>query len=59
MEILSLQCELLAARTQLIAQTSGVPEDLEEAMASVVYCTKRIDIPELMDVILLANNNSL
>lgn len=50
MEILKLQCELLAARGRIIETSDVCPDDLEQACASIIYCTKRIDIPELMDI---------
>ena len=50
LEILQLMCELLAARLTLVDSVSAVPEDLEEAVASIIYCSTRIDIPELNDI---------
>jgi len=50
MEILSLMCQLLAARTSLIAAEKYMPDDLIEGAASIIFCAKRLPIPELTDV---------
>jgi hypothetical protein len=47
MELLTLMCELLTARTALVTAAKTCPVDLEEGIASVVYCASRIEIPEL------------
>lgn len=50
MEILKLQCELLAARARIIETSDYCPGDLEQAAASIIYCCRRVDIPELVDI---------
>ena len=51
-ELLDLFCELLIVRLPLIEQSKDLPEDLREAVATVVYCARRMggEIPELKDV---------
>jgi hypothetical protein len=51
-ELLDLHCELLVVRLPLIVGSTAVPEDLRQAVATVVFCAKRIggEIPELNDI---------
>ena len=51
-ELLDLHCELLVVRLPLIVGSPEVPEDLRQAVATVVFCSKRIggEIPELNDI---------
>jgi len=50
MEILSLMCQLLSARVSMLASEKYVPDDLVEASASIIFCAKRLQIPELVDI---------
>ena len=50
MELLTLMCELLVARTALITASKTCPVDLEEGIASIIYCASRIEVPELKTV---------
>jgi len=50
MEILSLMCQLLSARVSMLAGEKYVPDDLVEASASIIFCAKRLQIPELIDI---------
>lgn len=50
MELLTLMCELLVARTQLITASKVCPVDLEEGIASIIYCASRVEIPELKTI---------
>ena len=47
METLQLMCELLATRIQIISSAQGVPVDLEESIATLVYCSVRVEVDEL------------
>jgi len=51
MEILSLMCELLSTRIALVNASDTCPSDLEESIASIIYCSQRLDnVPELSEV---------
>ena len=51
-EMLQLMCELLGARVALVTASKTCPNDLEEAIATVIYCSGRIEgIPELKFVV--------
>lgn len=52
-EHVSLICELLIQRISLIAKSDVCPTDLFGPIATLIYATKRIEIPELFDVSLL------
>ena len=48
METLQLMCELLATRIAIITSSmGGVPVDLEESIATLVYCSVRVEVDEL------------
>jgi len=49
-EMMQLMLELLAARVPLITASKECPADLQEGVASVVYCSRRIEIPELKTI---------
>lgn len=49
-ELLSLMCELLSTRIGLISSSDTCSSDLEESIASIIYCSRRVDnIPELSE----------
>lgn len=50
-EMLQLMCELLGARVALVTASKECPSDLEEAISSVIYCSGRIEIPELKFIV--------
>jgi hypothetical protein len=51
METLQLMCELLLQRIGVInAATKECPEDLEESIASIVYCSTRMEVNELTEI---------
>ena len=47
METLQLMCDLLATRIQIITHSTEVPSDLEESIATLIYASQRVEIPEL------------
>ena len=47
METLQLMCELLSTRIAIISNSQSVPPDLEESIATIVYCAQRVEIDEL------------
>ena len=47
METLQLMCDLLATRIQIITSSTSVPVDLEESIATLVYCSVRVEVDEL------------
>jgi vacuolar protein sorting-associated protein IST1 len=47
MELLQLTAELVLARVALITAAKTCPNDLEEGIASLIYCASRVEIPEL------------
>jgi len=51
-EVLELYCELLVVRVQLISHSKSIPEDMQEALASIVYAAQRCSsqLPELAKV---------
>ncbi|QDZ22331.1 DUF292 domain-containing protein [Chloropicon primus] len=51
-EILELYCELLSVRVELMKMSKGLPEDMQESVASVVYAANRCSaqLPELQAV---------
>jgi hypothetical protein len=49
-EILELFCDLVQSRIQLIAESRTCPNDLKEAISTILYAVPRADIPELMVV---------
>jgi vacuolar protein sorting-associated protein IST1 len=50
-EILSLMCELLGQRLQLIVSQKACSPDLIEAVATIIYCSDRVgEIPELKEI---------
>lgn len=50
-EMLQLMCELLGARVALVTANKTCPTDLEEGIATVIYCSNRIEIPELKFIV--------
>lgn len=46
-DILSLNCELLSERLKLISFSKECPPDLKSSVATLMYATPRVDIPEL------------
>jgi len=48
--VLELMCEALIARVKLISQTKKCPEDLLQAVSTIIYCSSRVDIPELKKI---------
>lgn len=49
-EILQLSCELLSERIKLIASEKNCPEDLRGTIATLIWASNRVDIPELIDI---------
>ena len=47
-EILQLQCELLHERIKLLECTKECPGDLIPVVASLMWASQRVDIPELV-----------
>jgi vacuolar protein sorting-associated protein IST1 len=47
-EILSLGCEMLHERLKLIENTKGCPKDLMSSIATIMWASQRVDIPELV-----------
>jgi len=50
MEWLEMMCDLVFQRVNLITNEKAPPEDLMETMCSILYCSERIEIPELMEI---------
>jgi len=50
MEWLEMMCDLVFQRVNLITNEKRPPEDLMETMCSILYCSERIEIPELMEI---------
>lgn len=50
MEWLDLMCDLVHQRVNLITSERKPPEDLMETVCSILYCSGRIEIPELMEI---------
>ena len=48
--ILELMIESLIARVKVISSTKSPPHDLLQAITSVIYCSTRVDIPELKKI---------
>ena len=49
-EIMGLYCELVMVRLQLLESKEQCPEEMIEQIASIIYCAKRLDIKEFVDV---------
>jgi len=49
-EILQLSCELLSERIKLIASEKKCPDDLKGTIATLIWASNRVDIPELIDI---------
>jgi len=49
-EILQLSCELLSERIKLIASEKQCPEDLKGTIATLMWASERVDIPELVAI---------
>jgi hypothetical protein len=47
-EILQLGCEVLHERLKLIENTKGCPKDLMSVIATIMWASQRVDIPELV-----------
>jgi hypothetical protein len=47
-EILQLECEVLFERIKLIDNTKGCPKDLMSVIATLMWASQRVDIPELV-----------
>lgn len=47
MEWLQMMCDLIATRIKQIDSAKECPTDLLESVCTLLYCAKRIDIPEL------------
>jgi len=50
MEWLEMMCDLVYQRVNLITNEKTPPEDLMETFCSILYCSERIEIPELMEI---------
>jgi len=50
MEWLEMMCDLVYQRVNLITNEKSPPEDLMETMCSILYCSERIEISELMEI---------
>jgi hypothetical protein len=50
MEWLEMMCDLVYQRVNLITNEKAPPEDLMETFCSILYCSERIEIPELMEI---------
>lgn len=48
--ILELLCEALVARVKQISSTKHCPESLLQAVSTLIYCSTRVDIPELKKI---------
>ena len=49
-EIIHLTCELLSERAKLIASVKECPQDLQESIATLIWSSNVIDVPELIEV---------
>jgi vacuolar protein sorting-associated protein IST1 len=49
-EILELLCELLHERMKLLVANDTCPEDLDEAVSTLIYCADRTECPELTEI---------
>jgi len=49
-EILQLSCELLSERIKLLASEKNCPEDLKGTIATLMWASNRVDIPELIEI---------
>jgi len=49
-EILQLSCELLSERIKLISSEKKCPEDLKGTIATLMWASNRVDIPELIEI---------
>ena len=49
-EILQLTCELLSERAKMMASVKECPQDLIDSVATLIWASNVIDIPELIDV---------
>ena len=49
-ELLALLCELLYERVALIANESECPGDMREAMCTLIWASRRAEVPELQEV---------
>ena len=50
-ELMELFCELLSTRLPLIDMESGIPQELKEAISTIIYVSPRTaDVPELTNV---------
>lgn len=47
-EILQLSCELLSERIKFIASEKECPEDLKSTIATLIWASNRVDIPEMI-----------
>jgi len=47
-EIMQLNCELLYERVKLIEFSKTCPPDLKSAIATLIWCAHRVEIPELL-----------
>jgi vacuolar protein sorting-associated protein IST1 len=46
-ELLQLQCEIISQRIQFIASKKEIPDDLKSTIATLIWASTRIDVPEL------------
>jgi vacuolar protein sorting-associated protein IST1 len=49
-EILQLECELVFERVKLITSMKECPEDLKSCIATLIWSSNRVDIPELQEI---------
>jgi hypothetical protein len=50
-EILQLYCELIVTRMGLIDAEAACPDNMQQAVATIIYCAKRVDtVPEFVTV---------
>ena len=49
-EILQLSCELLSERINLISQSKECPADMIPTVATIIWASSIVDIPELIEV---------
>jgi len=47
-EILQLSCELLSERIKLISSEKNCPDDLKGTIATLIWASQRVEIPELL-----------
>lgn len=50
MEWLEMMCDLMNQRIAQISAAKKCPEDLLESISTIIYCAKRISIPELSEI---------